>query len=84
MDKRMRSIVALVGFVSVACLLILGIQVMSDTSVEVWSSLNSLPLGFFRYISDSFSHELLWSVGVLAGIVAAIFFVRGVPPAKAD
>ncbi len=48
MDKRMRSIVALIGFASAACLLVLGIQVMSDTSVEVWSSLNSLPLGFFR------------------------------------
>lgn len=83
MDKRMRSIVALIGFASAACLLVLGIQVMSDTSVEVWSSLNSLPLGFFRYISHSFSHELLWSAGVLVGIVAAIFFVRGVPPAKA-
>ena len=84
MDKRMRSIVALIGFVSAACLVFLGVEVMSDTSVAVWSGLNSLPLGFFRYISDSFSHEWLWTAGVVGGIVAAIFFVKGVPPAKAE
>jgi hypothetical protein len=84
MGKRMRSVVALIGFASAACLLLLGIEVLSDTSVAVWSGLNSLPLGFFRFISDSFSHQWLWTAGVLAGIVAAIFFVRGVPPAKAE
>jgi hypothetical protein len=83
MDKRMRSIVAVIGFASAAFLLFLGIEVMSDTSVTVWSGLNSLPLGFFRYISDSFSHEWLWTAGVLGGIIGAIFLVKGVPPAKA-
>jgi len=83
MEKRMRSVVAVIGCASVALLLLLGIEVMGDTNVAVWSGLNSLPLGFFRYISDSFSHEWLWSAAVLGGIIAAIFFVRGVPPAKA-
>jgi ABC-type spermidine/putrescine transport system permease subunit I len=83
MDKRMRSIVAIIGGASAVLLVFLGLEVMSDTSVEVWSQLNSLPLGFYRYVSDSYSHQMFWTPLVIAGVAAVIYFVRGVPPAKA-
>lgn len=79
----MRGVIALIGFASAAVLIFVGIKVVSGTGVEVWSQLTAIPYEFFRYVSNAFSRDMLWTVLVLVGIVAAIAIVRGVPPAKA-
>lgn len=54
---------------------------MSDT-VDVWAWVKSAPKQFFHYLSSSWSHNMLVTALVIVGVIAAIAYVRHVPPAK--
>lgn len=77
----MKAIIAIIGVGSAALLLFLGAEVMSN-DVDVWAVVQSIPKQFVRYVSRSFSHDMLLTALVIVGVLAAIAYIRHVPPAK--
>ncbi len=77
----MRTLLAIVGLGVVTLVLFMGAKIMGS-SMDVWDAVKATPGQFLNYVSNSMSHEALWTIVVIAGVVAVIAFIQKVPPAK--
>ena len=77
----MKAVIAIIGVGSAILLLFIGAEVMNGT-VDVWGAVKSAPDQFVRYVSNSFSHDMILTAIVLVGVLAAIAYIRRVPGEK--
>lgn len=77
----MRTLLAIVGLGVIIIVLFVGSKLMGS-SVDVWDAVRSAPNQFLNYIATSVSHEALWTIVVIAGVVGIIAFIQKVPPAN--
>ncbi|HSY11214.1 MAG TPA: hypothetical protein VK976_03410 [Verrucomicrobiae bacterium] len=77
----MRTLLAIVGLGAVILLLFIGAKI-AGSSLDVWAAVKAAPGQFLNYVSTSMSHQMLWTIVVIVGVVGVIALIQKVPPAK--
>ena len=77
----MKTSLVVVGLGVILLLLFVGSKVAGD-NVDVWGAVRSAPNQFLDFIAKSVSHEALWTIVIVLGVVGVIAFIQKSPPAS--